>query len=561
MDILILKIAKLCSDYYFVEYNRLLFEFEKFLVIINFRLSNEAKGDLDEFLDYFDSGDFRERRLSDLPEKFKNELLIDNIFISDYEYLGSRRDYTPTGIPKKSIALRLFSFVRVINSVAPNLILSYKVDENDGYQNPSAFCPSEPNYIFQIYIDHTSPKVLALMRHLSHNAIREVFPNSFYQPFIKSYKKLELKKEVSIVNSNTKARRLGYLVLLAIFFQSFQKIPSNKINKRFEEYSIDAGQGILSYLNTKGIIKLTKTGISAQPYITLAGELEWISKVHRVNIPGKLMKVYQVLKSQLDEKESNPFYLSELDRLFFLEVLLKNDFFYLSSILELLFVSSDGCSYQHLRDSFQVHLINRLNDNIREVQFEGKSSKVIRNLQRVKNRIEKWEKPEKYLEHVLMPRLNWLFDLNIVEFSQVNKVQLFKLTSSGKKLFQNICFWIDVNFGFVINPDEFLKRFYIHTFDSVYSDVNRIDNSSKEEVGNKINEYIGESFSYFKTLAPNRVTASQAIIFTKYKLYCKDHLSVGQRFIENHLMENTQAIFVYKFQEQYNDGYIQKINQ
>lgn len=558
MKSFIFEIVELCSNYYFVEYDRLLFEFENFLVIINFHLSNEAKDDLEEFLDNFN---FRESRLSNLPEIFINELLVDDMYISDYEYLGSRRDYTPAGIPEKSIALRLFSFIRVINAIEPNLIRSYNIDLNDGYQDSSGFCPGEPNYIFQIYIDHTSPKVVALMRHLSRNAIREAFPSSFYQPFIRVYKKIELKKEVSIVNTNTKTRRLGYLVLLANFFQTFQKVPSNKINKRFEEYSIDSEQGILSYLNTKGIIRLTKTGISAQPYITLANELEWISKIHRVHVPGKLMKVYQVLKIQLDEKEDNPFFLSNFDSLFFLEVLLRNDFFYLSSILELLFISSEGCSYRYLRDNFQNHLVNRLNDNINEIQFDKSSSKIVRNLKKIKDRIANWENPEKYMEHVLMPRLNWLFDLKLVEFIRVEKNQFFKLTYYGDKLFKHLCFWMDTNFSFIINPNEFLKRFYVHVFDSVYFDGVGINDSSEEVIRNKINEYIHESFNFFKTLAPNRVTASQAIVFTKYKLYCRDHIRVGQKFIESHLIENSQSIFVYKFQEQYNDGYIQKINQ
>lgn len=560
MKKLIFEIVKLCSDYYFVEDDRLLFEFENFLVIINFHLPNEAKNNLEEFLDNFNSGDFRESRLSDLPEIFKNELIVDDMYISDYEHLGSRMDYSPDGTPERSIALRLFSFIRIINEFAPNLIRSYKVDLNDGYQDPSGFCPSEPNYIFQVYIDHTSPKVPALMRHLSHNAIREEFPSPFYQPFIRAYKDIELKKEASIINSNTKARRLGYLVLLANFFQTFQKVPSNKINKRFEEYSINSGQGILSYMNTKGIVKLTKTGISAQPYITLANELDWISKVHRVHIPGKLMKVYQVLRMQLDEKEDNPFFLSTFDSLFFLEVLLRNDFLYVSSILELLFISPQGCSYRCLRDDFQNHLINRLNDNIKEIQFDKNSSN-IRNLKKIKDRIENWENPEKYMEHVLMPRLNWLFDLKLVEFTRVEKNQLFKLTRHGNKLFKHLCFWMDINFSFVINPNEFLKRFYVHVFDSVYFNGGEISNPSEEVIRNKINEYIHESFNFFKTLAPNRVTASQAIVFTRYKLYCIDHIRVGQKFIENHLIEKSQDIFVYKFQEQYNDGYIQKIKQ
>ena len=66
------------------------------------------------------------------------------------------------------------------------------------------------------------------------------------------------------------------------------------------------------------------------------------------------------------------------------------------------------------------------------------------------------------------------------------------------------------------------------------------------------------SFEIFKTLAPNRVTASQAANYTKYKLYMDDKIKVGYSFILNKLSEKEQDKFIFKYQEQYQDGYIQK---
>ena len=74
----------------------------------------------------------------------------------------------------------------------------------------------------------------------------------------------------------------------------------------------------------------------------------------------------------------------------------------------------------------------------------------------------------------------------------------------------------------------------------------------------KIYYYIDSSFDLFKTLAPNRVTASQAANYTKYKLYLDDNIKVGYQFILGKLSEKEQDKFVFKYQEQYQDGYIQR---
>jgi len=559
MPSLIHTLVKYCSEYYFVEYNRILFDFKEFLIILNFHLPDETENKTEDFLEDFKSGDFGETTLEDLPIEFISNIQINDLFISDSEYLGYREDILSHAVPEKSIALKLFYYLKIINGISPSIILSYNLDINYGYNDDSGYCPVEPNYIFQIFIDYESLDLPNLLIYFSKNKIEEIAPNYLYFRFLQEYKQIDFKKEVSIINTNTKVRRLGYLVLLADFFQSQRKIPLTKINKRFEDYASNFEKKLLSYSNTRGLIKKSKTGISAQPYITLAKEIDWVSKVHNVQVHGKLMKVYQILKTQLEDENDNPFHLSKLERLFFLEILLLKDFFYLSSIIELLFINPDGSSYAYLRDNFQNHLVNRLEENIREIQLDKNSTKLLRKLRKIKERIVNWENAPKYMEHVLMPRLNWLYDLQLVGFNQIDKKATFQLTSAGEKLFHHFCFWMDVNYSFIIDPSEFLKRFFVHTFDSIYHDENEGNDIPVEVIRKKISEYLNESFDYFKTLAPNRVTASQALTFTKYKLYCKDRIKIGQKFIEDYLKEHTSNLFIYKFQEQYNDGYIQKV--
>ena len=82
----------------------------------------------------------------------------------------------------------------------------------------------------------------------------------------------------------------------------------------------------------------------------------------------------------------------------------------------------------------------------------------------------------------------------------------------------------------------------IHIFDDCYKfkvDKNQIDLNNILE---KIYYYIDYSFDLFKTLAPNRVTASQAANYTKYKLYLDDNIKVGYQYILGKLSEKEHFI-------------------
>jgi hypothetical protein len=157
-----------------------------------------------------------------------------------------------------------------------------------------------------------------------------------------------------------------------------------------------------------------------------------------------------------------------------------------------------------------------------------------------------------------MPRLNWLLDLELID---MDKNLNLSLTPEGERLFRNFCCWCDLNCGRVVTPDAFLERFSIHMFNNVYQPFKSpggIKENPQEIVKNKIIACIDESFEYFRTLAPNRVTASQAINYTKFKLFLRDRLIVEYKDIRDFLEKSGQNYFAILMQKKYNDGYIQK---
>ncbi len=535
-----------CRFSSFLQSDRILFEFANFEVVfeITYREPVDYNLNLSE-----------NKRLKELVNSIKT---FDRVFISKTEYLGDRNTISdhPLNSYKKnpfSICLELFRTVFELKKEYEDLFKHYSLSTNYGLGTD--FCKTDENYCFQLDI---SKKYLDKIK--IYQSILNYFntSNSFVLPkfYWSSYYKNEPlpERHLSILTTSTKVRRLGYFKILSNFLEERNKISRRNINRKFEDFALEYEEALKKYSNPKGLIKQTKTGISAKPYLDLSKELGFLSELNNVFSRGKDFKVYQVIRQKISAN-SNPFVLDRFDKMFFLEQVLLKDFFFITMLLEVIY-TNHNCNYLFINSKFQDSVLNRLEEIIAK-SSELYSAKTNRELREVSRRIKKWEEPKTYLEHVIMPRLNWLYDLAILEMDEKLNV---KLTQNGIRLFHNFCFWNDLNTNWVFDSQNFLKLFYVHIFDDVYYDKKepsgvKID---KEEINEKILVYLNECFYHFKTLAPNRVTASPAIKYTKFLLYLFDDIRVDHKYIEDYLDSEKNINFIYKFQKQYNDGYIQK---
>lgn len=295
----------------------------------------------------------------------------------------------------------------------------------------------------------------------------------------------------------------------------------------------------------------TKNGISAKPYIDVAINMDMLIKINNIFYIGKSFKVFHVLQKEFSKNE-NVFELSDFDKLYFIERILKNDYFYFSNLLELIFLKEE-VDYSELLVLFQGKLLSSLGEYKENIY--GNDVKQVRELNNIKYRIGNWERPKVYLEHVLMPRLNWMLDLEIIQYKEEDK---FALTNVGSKFFTHLAIWNDINTSKVVSPDYFIDKFIVHLYDECYNN-NEINNPNDNEyIINSIYKYINDSFNLFRTLAPNRVTVSQAANYAKYMLYFRDKIKVGYEYILRILASSENTGFIFKYQEQYQDGYIQK---
>ncbi|AFK04125.1 hypothetical protein Emtol_2992 [Emticicia oligotrophica DSM 17448] len=455
--------------------------------------------------------------------------------------VNSERNFVERPI---SIANTILQLVKDLSTIHDNLVSSYNFISDNSNTDKLKYI-GEISINVQVLELKTVEKIIHSIRTAKVVNLESIYCKSYYR-----YEKPKNITSVQFLNTNTKVRRLGYLKLFFRFIRDRKKIPEGFIDKRFEEYSLLFTSQLNDLVNNKGIIQDFR-GKSAQPYITLLKEMDLITTINRAVVPTKWLKTYLTIRDFFTDNSLEVFVLDKIDKLFFLEVILKKDFLYTSIILEFLYVRPVSSSKQII-EQFQSLLISKIKKISN--QINNKNNKSISLLKEIEKRVISWKKPEKYLEHIIIPRLNWLADLDLITLDN----NLIKINDNCIELVSELNSWIDIENGYVLDSSEFIRSFYPHIY-SKSCNGNYGAIPKKELINSLVDEYIDQSFSLFKTLAPNRVTSSQAFTFTKYCLYLKNNISISESALSTIIEENFPNKYIYKYQSSYGDGYIQKI--
>lgn len=553
---LVLYRMKEVLEYYFnnchqvwIDQNELSFDLGDVVVVYSFTSKEEKSSSFEPI-----------NNLADIQKLLNSDIEFSLLTLKGYsEQLNLREDIL-TYTDARSITNEMFSLIRRIktiqNDFSPILNYNTEIDCSD------PMCGNFEYYNFKIDIDKRFWWNIEFAKHIFTIRYNPINIPEFYSIFFHKNQPIKDDKNPPILSTNTKVRRLGYFKILSLFLNENKQIPTSNINKRFETFCLKFKDVLDNSAFNKGLIKETKNGISAKPYLEMAIDIELLNKINNILYAGKSLKVYQALKNDYSTS-SNIFELTTFDRMYFLECILRYDYFYFSNLLELIYIEGK-IRYSKIVSEFQSKLIKSLEEYKKQNQhsFQGYKSptyntdrKVVSKLDTILNRIKKWEKAEVYLEHLIMPRLNWMLDFGIISFD--NSKNEYKIEKTGENLFRHLCIWNDINTEKIISPSKFLDNFMVHLFDDCFNN-NIVSNPDDiKPILDRIYKHIENSFEIFKTLAPNRVTASQAANYTKYKLYMDDKIKVGYSFILNKLSENEQDKFIFKYQEQYQDGYIQ----
>ncbi|RZK60450.1 MAG: hypothetical protein EOO91_01405 [Pedobacter sp.] len=521
----------------FVYGNELSFFFDDDKITIRFAVENSIDAlrvEDDNFYELFDT-------VENYP--------IEYIKIAINEFLNYRPDFGYYEEGAKSVANTTINFIRQLNNVLPGILKNYEyevTDMSDGY------CGTNYVYSGDIYLDFAQVNTNVIAKLITLFEALQVQPMSgIYMSMAADHSNVRKSFAPQFLNTNTKVRRLGYLKIFADFMLKRKRVPETFLAKRFEDFALPFTQELNLMKNNKGVI-LSLNGNSAEPYLMLLKELDLITTINRVVVPTKWLKTYMVIREETVKSEVAVFKLGLADKMFFLELILKKDFLYTSIILEFLSIRRE-VSVRDLIKAYQLLLLNRIRQIIKVGTYDyGADTSDYRI---VEKRVIAWKEAIVYLEHIVLPRLNWLADLELISLDENKNVRIL---DAGDRLNTELNCWIDVRSQYVANSDIFIERYYTATFAMTYTDSYGVY-PPKDVVLQDVTEYLKKSFSLFQTLAPNRVTASQAIAYAKYMILAEKKYAVSEsafvRFIENDLKDQ----FIYKYQSRYADGYIQKI--
>jgi len=377
---------------------------------------------------------------------------------------------------------------------------------------------------------------------------------------------------------HTKVRRLGYLKLMIKQYFAQDFIPANTFDFYFEKEvsKADVLRDLKRYRSIygkddKGKIDDLGTGISAKPYVYLAGALDLLAKSNFSYVLAKPGRVYKVILNKysnepqkfrfieetkliqqsnlfdLNVGQGNIFVLNVVDKYFLIRQLLAKDFFYIKAILLTIDLFPNGAKEFGRYSSVKEHLKDEL---LREIDLylekRGNKQVEINDALRARDEILKGFTSIRSFELIVEPRIGWLLDLDLIDSVKHKNGELL-LSKSGRTLLSNL--------KTVFKSSLFIDYKYSQVFASMYQ-LNILNIASPDS---KVKKYLAYAFSNFRTLAPNRIAASQAFTYISAMLLLRDGIICEYIEIKDLIFEwDGREVNVDWFPSE-NDGSLKKI--
>jgi hypothetical protein len=199
--------------------------------------------------------------------------------------------------------------------------------------------------------------------------------------------------------------------------------------------------------------------------------------------------------------------------------------------------------YPLLRDyliSVTRHLMEAVADNRRENILSS-----------IISRIHSWEKDEKYAEHIVEPRVNWLLDLKLI--SKSKNRGFYHFTDNGNRLINVITGINEAYLRGWLDNSLFIEDSFFSAFDYIY----QID-ANKSWSYQVLVKHLNRSMEIFKTDAPRRIAASQAITYTCSMCLLEDCFIINFNQVKDFLLKKDNGDFLLDWFKTENDGSLTK---
>ena len=230
--------------------------------------------------------------------------------------------------------------------------------------------------------------------------------------------------------TNTQTRRLAYLSAITRLIAAMD-IGQEKLITKLLSWSQSTQDRLKDYWVSTGKIKQTPKNSSIKRYIDLSLAIGLIAQVSSSFCLTRTGTVFYALIR--DIKQFNPFFLSNMEKVFYLYLLLSKDSDLLLTIADLI-IKHPHINLSNIQEQFQDEIIARLNTKLSFARDEITRQELLDRRNIIQH---SWRSPKRYAEHIVPPRLNWLLDLDFLEPGSFKRHH-FCFTEQGGRFFSGL---------------------------------------------------------------------------------------------------------------------------
>jgi predicted house-cleaning noncanonical NTP pyrophosphatase (MazG superfamily) len=315
-----------------------------------------------------------------------------------------------------------------------------------------------------------------------------------------------------ILHLHTTSRQL-YVCSELIKILGVAQLPKSVVDNKIINWSITEEQINQTYNKSRG--KLTENGkktTALSHYFQLCESFGLIISFNQIYSNSRIGNVLFNLSS-INSKVGK---LHQIELNFYLFQLLKIDADGLFLILDFL-AEFEEINQKKLQQNFKRLLNSRL---LAKQPHASATVKIIINERfRAINYI--WKSAEKYAEHLLIPRCEWLITIGILEQRREKSSTLYKFTEIGKEFYDKIPMITDSLKD--INED-WLYSNYFSLLNNLDKKKTREDfsNFSTEKQIEELGKYLEITFSDIKSSSSFRLPIYESLLYTCLKMFDVD---------------------------------------
>lgn len=335
-------------------------------------------------------------------------------------------------------------------------------------------------------------------------------------------------------NVHTQVRSL---VICSQFIKTIgeKQLPKNLLKQLLIKWSIELENTSEVYRGQNGRLTENRKPTTAfERYLKFIVELGFATS-HKDIIMNT--RIGSLLSLMVADRCDNEFYLSNKEKLFYLYFLFAKDADGIVLSMDLLNSLGESATQSELMKKFENFFKERL-----RLKQEFATSKAQVGIGDKYRSIEyKWSNPQKYAEHIIVPRLEWLADLGIVLIRKVRGKTIYTLTPEGKRLHH---FLIKLpQFPHNDINEDWLSGSAMKSFcNLIFKNIEIIHWTSLSVIGrrHKLQDLLEKAYKIFSTGGAMRMALYPSTLYVVINLACDTNVLVELEELELELAKSIQ---------------------